>query len=649
MEGQMQTLRVVSIENQKLSNGILGPLEFANLQDAVDAANTEGGDTIVLDSGTIDLEGETDGRVIINKDLTIEGDGQNSTFLYAENSTAESMIGVSSGAEVTFRDFTIDGRDDGLTSGVKVFSGITFVGTSSGNIENMTIKNIGEDSAGGGSGRGVFLLDSSEVTITNSTFSGNERDDVRVAQDATAIIIGSTFIAKTDLPGSTPEQTREYGVRADGTSNVTITNSNFTGYVSVDPLQPSAAIRGTQNAKLEVSGSTFTNNLNAILIGAALTDTVDLVLTGPITVNVTATNLADAVAVRGQGEGAFIGANQINQTTGNRSTVIFTGGDGPNIIQGGKGDDQLAGGAGEDRVSGGGGNDLLAGGLHNDILNGGDGVDTADYSAASGAVTVNLALGISSGAHGADTLSLIENVRGSVFGDTLTGDDGANLLNGGAGRDTMAGGKDNDTYIVDNALDTVTEYAGEGIDLIQSSVSFSLGRHVDNLTLTGTANINATGNGDANILTGNNGANTLSGLGENDTLRGSGGRDILVGGAGSDTMFGDAGADTFDFNLTSESTAANRDTVHFFRTHGDRIDLSTINADSDIADSSGGATMDIQSFRWTSSGGTGAFVANVDGQLRFADGRLQGDTNGDKIADIEIQIVGTLYTGDVIL
>jgi Ca2+-binding RTX toxin-like protein len=408
-----------------------------------------------LDPGTIDLEGETDGRVIIDKNLTIVGAGQDSTFLYAEHSTAESMIGVSYAAKVTFKNFTIDGRDGDLTSGVNVFSGITFVDDSVGNIENMTIRNIGEDSAGGGSGRGVFLLDSSNVTITNSDFSGNERDDVRVAQSATATIIDSTFTAKTDLAGSTPEQTREYGVRADGDSNVTVTGSTFTGYVSVDRLQPSAAIRGTQNATLTVSNSTFINNLNAILAGAALTDSVDLKLTGPITVDVNdATNLADAVAVRGQGEGAFIGAHQINQTTGNRSTVIFTGGEGPNTIQGGKGNDQLAGGAGNDQLAGGagkdqisgdGGNDLLAGGLDDDALDGGTGVDTADYTGASGAVTVDLSLGISSGADGADTLSFIENVRGSIHDDTLTGDGKANLLNGGAGRDAMAGGGDNDT------------------------------------------------------------------------------------------------------------------------------------------------------------------------------------------------------------
>ena len=75
----------------------------------------------------------------------------------------------------------------------------------------------------------------------------------------------------------------------------------------------------------------------------------------------------------------------------------------------------------------------------------------------------------------------------------------------------MQGGAGNDTYLVDNVGDVVTENASEGTDLVQSSVSFTLGTNVDNLTLTGSGNINGTGNGDANVITGNSGNNTLDG------------------------------------------------------------------------------------------------------------------------------------------
>src|SRR6185503_16672355 len=116
--------------------------------------------------------------------------------------------------------------------------------------------------------------------------------------------------------------------------------------------------------------------------------------------------------------------------------------------------------------------------------------------------------------------------------DTLVGRGGNDILNGGAGADTMQGGAGNDTYLVDNVGDVVTEALNEGTDLVQSSVSFTLGANVENLTLTGTANLN--GNGDANVLTGNSGNNTLDG---------GAGADTMVGGDGNDTYVVDNAGD----------------------------------------------------------------------------------------------------------
>ena len=124
-------------------------------------------------------------------------------------------------------------------------------------------------------------------------------------------------------------------------------------------------------------------------------------------------------------------------------------------------------------------------------------------------------------------LSSADILIGTSGTDTLVGRDGADVLNGGAGADTMQGGAGNDTYIVDNVGDVVTEALNNGIDTVRSSVSYTLGANVENLTLTGTANLNGTGNDDANVLTGNGGNNTLD------------------GGAGVDTMNGGAGDDTY--------------------------------------------------------------------------------------------------------
>ncbi|MEI7474740.1 MAG: calcium-binding protein, partial [bacterium] len=209
---------------------------------------------------------------------------------------------------------------------------------------------------------------------------------------------------------------------------------------------------------------------------------------------------------------------------------ILTSGDFNDIIYGGGGNDTIDGGLGTNTLFGGTGNDTFIVNNLSDLiveyLNEGTDLVKSIVSFILGANLENLTLLGQSNINGTGN-SLDNIIIGNSGNNILSGNEGNDTLDGGAGADTMIGGAGDDTYTVDNVNDVVTEALNEGTDTVNSSISYSLGNNVENLNLTGNANIDGTGNALNNVITGNAGDN------------------VLNGGVGADTMIGGAGDDTY--------------------------------------------------------------------------------------------------------
>ncbi|MDO8416668.1 MAG: calcium-binding protein, partial [Agitococcus sp.] len=149
-----------------------------------------------------------------------------------------------------------------------------------------------------------------------------------------------------------------------------------------------------------------------------------------------------------------------------------------------------------------------------------------------------------------DNLSLLNvgniNATGNALNNVLMGNDYANRLNGLSGQDTLIGGFGDDAYVIDDVGDVIVENLEEGIDTVETNLNYTLIANLENLILTGTANLNGTGNELNNTLNGNSGSNTLAGGDSGDILVGEAGTDNLLGEQGNDQLYGGLDEDALD-------------------------------------------------------------------------------------------------------
>jgi Ca2+-binding RTX toxin-like protein len=504
----------------------------------------------------------------------------------------------------------------------------------------------GADSLSGGTGNDTYIVDNASDVVTENASEGTDLVKSTVSWTLGSDVENLTLLGALAINGTgNTFDNILTGNNAANTLDGSDGNDTLWGYGGIDTLiggigndtlnggsgadSMSGGI-GNDAYYVDNAGDTVTEN-----VGEG-TDTVFATVSYTLGANVEKLTLNGSSGIDG---------------TGNELANVITGNSGDNVLSGLDGNDTLNGAAGSDTLDGGIGADKMTGGLGDDNYvvdnvgdtvteNSGEGTDLVQSSITYtlGATVENLTLTGSSAIDG--TGNELDNViTGNSAANSLSGLDGNDTLNGGAGADTLTGGLGNDTYVVDNAGDTVNENSGEGTDTVLSSITYTLGADVENLTLTGSSAINGTGNTLDNVITGNS---------ANNIIDGGDGNDSIWGGAGTDTMTGGNGNDTFVFTNTTESLVGSADLItDFTSTSGagasdDKLDLSGIDADTGTAGD--------QAFTWDQFTPT-AHGLWIGGTTAGGALILYGDVNGDTTADFEIHVNlanGTLFTDDIV-
>jgi Ca2+-binding RTX toxin-like protein len=523
--------------------------------------------------------------------LLIGDAGANSLFGAAGNDTLDGGAGADTldggaGNDLFFVDDPGDQVVEGAGGGIDTVSasidyslganlenlaltGGAVAGTGNG-LDNVITGTAGANSLYGGDGNDTLIGAGGDDALTGGngadsldggagadTLAGGAGDDSYVVDNAGDVV--------TEAPG-------------DGVDTVT---------ASVDHALPD----NVENLTLTGSAVSGTGNaLDNIIIGDAGDNTLDGgagadTLIGGAGNDTYMVDNADDVVTEGAGAGVDTVLASVDYSldayvenlTLTGAAVSGTGNSLSNVINGDAGDNSLDGGAGADTLVGGAGDDTYA------VDNVGD-VVTEGVGAGIDTVTSSVSYTLSANVENLTLTGSAVAGTGNDLNNLITGDSGANTLDGGLGADTLVGGGGGDTYVVDNLDDQVVEGPGAGIDTVLSSADHALSANVENLVLTGSANLAGTGNGLDNLITGNAGNNVLDGGDGADTLLGGGGADLLTGGAGDDSLDGGTGADTLTGGAGDDSYAVDNPGDVITEAPGDGVDTVTASVDYALPD-----------------------------------------------------------------
>ncbi|HWT99953.1 MAG TPA: hypothetical protein VN229_20120 [Terriglobales bacterium] len=492
-----------ALDNTIIGNAAANTLNGGDGDDTLDGG--KGNDTLV--------GGKGDDTYIVDStsDAVIESSGEGTDTVL---SSATFMLGANVENLTLTGSVAINGTGNALAN--------TLIGNAANNVLNGQ---AGADAMSGGKGNDTYYIDDVGDTVTELSGEGTDT------------IISSVSVNLST--GSFVGQEIENVTLATGTGAINATGNALANILTGNESNNTLDGKGGADTMIGGNGSDtyiVDNTGDVVTEGVGLVGDIDTV----------------------QASVSFtLGANLENLTLTGSANINGTGNTLANVIAGNSGDNKLDGGAGADTLVGGLGNDIYVIDNVNDKVteNVGEGTDTVISSVAIDLQSGNWAsqeienvtlTGTAALSVNGNTLDNI--ITGNTAANTLYGDDGNDTLDGGAGADLLVGGDGNDTYIVDNVGDQAIESSSSGgTDLVKSSVSFTLSANVENLTLTGTASINGTGNGLDNVITGNSGANVLNG---------GTGDDTMVGGLGNDTYYVDGAGD-----VVTENAGEGTDTI----------------------------------------------------------------------------------------
>lgn len=528
-----------------------------------------GSDTVSYASAT--------GAKSVNLGTGVNSDGD--TLVSIEN-----IIGTAYGDILTGDggDNVIEGGlgDDLLDGGANAAGGDTASYASATSAVTVSLAIVGAQATGGAGSDTLSNFENLLGSDYNDTLTGDGGNNVLNGGAGDDLLVGGA--GADTLIGGNGTDTASYAAALAAVS-VTINGTGTLGDANGDVLS------GIEN-----------------LVGSAFNDT----LTGDGGANVIVGGAGDDTLNGAGGIDTVSYATALAGVTVNLGSIVpqNTGGAGIDTLSN---FENILGSAFADTLTGDGGSNTLEGGAGNDILSGAGGNDTVSYASASAGVTVNLATVLAQNTVGAgtDTLSSFENILGSAFNDTLTGDLNANTLDGGAGDDVLTGGAGADTLIGGTGTNT-------------ASYSTAASAVTANLT-TGSGTL-----GDANGDT-FSGIQNLTGSNFNDNLTGDANANVLDGGLGNDTLTGNAGNDTLDVRFGRDTASGGNDDDTFWVDSTGGANLPTL--------VDGGANT-----AWTSGGGDAVKLFNLVNGGSYTLTALAGVTNNMEILDIRDGVNTTL-------